>query len=148
MSSLAFFLMVLHISAYSIRCLSLPFPTISCHFIIRACVWYDILNFSSLLIALATLDVLCWIMSVMVLLMVSMLSSSCSVPNQFLNSRWNWIFFDPICVASTLSGLLIINAFPFHLCVQFDVAHNCSVVTSNVDLIADCYICDDIWFVC
>ena len=34
-----------------------------------------ILDFCGLLIALATLDALCWIMSVMFLLMVSMLSS-------------------------------------------------------------------------
>ena len=115
---------------------------------IRAHVGNDILNFSGLLVILATLDALCWIMSVMVLHMVSILTSSCSVPNQFLNSSWNSIFFDPICVASILGGLLIISVFPFHLCVHSDVARNCSVVTSNVDLIADCYICDNIWFVC
>ena len=37
-SSLAFFLMVLYISAYFIRCLSSPFSTISRYFVIRACV--------------------------------------------------------------------------------------------------------------
>ena len=47
--------MVLHISAYSIRCLSSPFSTISRRFVIRACVGDDILDFSDLLIALATL---------------------------------------------------------------------------------------------
>ena len=61
----------------------------------------DILDFSGLLIALATLGVLCWIMSVMVSLMVSMSSSSCNVSNRFLNSSWNSMFFDPICLAST-----------------------------------------------
>ena len=74
MSSLGFFLMVLHISAYSIRCLSLPFPTISCRFFIRARVGDDILAFNGLVITIPTLDALCWIMSVM----VSMSSSSCS----------------------------------------------------------------------
>ena len=51
MSSLAFFLMVLHISAYSIHCLSSPVSTISHRFIIRTHVGYDILDFSGLLIA-------------------------------------------------------------------------------------------------
>ena len=41
--------------------------------------------------------------------MVSMSSSSCSVSNRFLNSSWKSIFFYPICVAPTLSGLLDIN---------------------------------------
>ena len=58
MSSLAFFLMVLHISVYSIRCLSSPFSTISRRFVIRARVGDDILDFSGLLIVLATFDVL------------------------------------------------------------------------------------------
>ena len=74
MSSLVFFLMVLHISAYSIRCLSLPFSTISRRFVIRARVGDDILTFSGLVITLATLNAICWIMSGM----VSMSSSSCS----------------------------------------------------------------------
>ena len=56
MSSLAFFLMVLNISAYFIRCLS-SFHTISRRFVIRALVGDDILDFNGLLIALATLDV-------------------------------------------------------------------------------------------
>ena len=45
----------------------------------------------------------------MVSLMVSMSSSSCSVLNRFLNSKWNSIFFDLICVASTL-GVDLVNA--------------------------------------
>ena len=62
---------------------------------------------------LTTLDTLCWIMSVMASLMASMSSSSCSVSNPFFNSCWNAIFFDPIRVASTLGGLLvIIVSFP------------------------------------
>ena len=39
-------------------------------------------------------------------------------------------------MASTLGGLLVIH---FH--VQFGIAHNHSVVTSNVDLVDDCYVC-------
>ena len=34
-----------------------------------------------------------------------------SVSNRFLNSSWNSIFFDPIRVASTLGGLLVIYFF-------------------------------------
>ena len=88
MSSVAFFLVVLHIFVYSIHCLSLPFSTISRRFVIRARVGDDILNLCGLLIALTTpgtLDLLCWIMSVMTSLMVSMSSSSCSVSNRFHN---------------------------------------------------------------
>ena len=58
-SSLTFFLMVLHISAYSIRYLMSPFPAISHRFVIRARVGDDILDLCGLLIALATVDVLC-----------------------------------------------------------------------------------------
>ena len=47
----------------------------------------------------------------MVSVMVSMSSSSCSVSNRFLNSSWNSIFFDPICAVSTLGGLLVIIFF-------------------------------------
>ena len=83
-------------------------------------------------------------MSVMVSLMVSMSSSSCSISNRFLNLSWNSIFFDPIRVTSTLGH----QCFPFHLYVLFDVAHNQSVVTTNVDLVDDCYVCDDVWPVC
>ena len=86
MSSLAFFLMVLHISAYSIRCLLSPFSAISRRFVIRARVGDDILDLCGLLIALDTLDALCWITPVMVSLIMSMSSSSC-VSNRFLNSR-------------------------------------------------------------
>ena len=61
----------------------------------------EILYLSCLLIALATLDTLWWNTFVMVSLMVSMLSSSCSS------------FIGPICAASTLGGLLvIILSFP------------------------------------
>ena len=53
MSSLAFFLMVLHISAYSIRCLLSLFSAISRRFVTSARVGDDILDFSGLLIVLA-----------------------------------------------------------------------------------------------
>ena len=109
MSSLAFFLIVLHISAYSIRCLLSPFLR---RFVIRAPIDDDILDLCGLLIALATRDALCWIMSVMVSIMVSMSSSSCSVSNRFLNSSWTSIFFGPIRVAFTLGNLWVI-AFSF-----------------------------------
>ena len=77
MSSLAFLLMVLNISAYSIRGLSSPFSTISRRFVIRAHVGEDILDLRGLLIVLATLGAHCWTMYVMVSRMVSMSSSSC-----------------------------------------------------------------------
>ena len=70
MSSFTLIVMVLHISTYSIGCLSSPFSTISRRFVFRARVGDDVLNFSGLLIALATLDALCWIMPVMVSLSV------------------------------------------------------------------------------
>ena len=102
MFSLAFFLKVLHISAYPSRCLLLPFSTISHRFIITVCVGDDI-DVSGLLIAIGTLDVLSWVLSVMVSLVVSIYSSYC-VSNQFLNSSWNLIFFYPICTISTVDG--------------------------------------------
>ena len=111
MSCLDFFLMVWYISAYCIRCLVSPFTASSRRFVIRAGVGDDILDFYCLVIVLATLDALCWIMAEMVSLMVSKASNYCSVADLFLNSSWNSIFFDPICAASTLGGLLIINLF-------------------------------------
>ena len=140
MFSLAFFLMVLHISTYSVRGLSSPFSTISRRFI-RARVGDDIFDFCGMLTALATFDALCWIVFVVVSLMVSISSSSSSVSYRFLNSSWNSIFFDPICVASTIYGH---HFFPFHLYDQFDTAHSHSVVTYNVDLVDDCYVCDHV----
>ena len=44
-------------------------------------------------------------------LVMSMSSSSFSVSNLFRSSRYNSIFFDSICVVSTLGGLLLINVF-------------------------------------
>ena len=63
-----------------------PFLLVS---LFRARTGDDILDFSGLLIALATLDALCWIKSVMVSLMVSMTSSFYSVLNRFLNANCN-----------------------------------------------------------
>ena len=103
-SSLAFFLMVLHISAYSVHCLLSPFPAISRRFVTRARVGDDILNLCGLLIALTTLDALYLIIPVMVLLMVSMSSSSCSVSNRFLNSRMESMF-----VWNPCSGIKLLN---------------------------------------
>ena len=78
MFSLAFFLMVLHISAYPTRCISSPFSTICRRFAIKARIGDDTLDFNGLLIAVATFDALCWTMSVMVLLVVSTSSLLCS----------------------------------------------------------------------
>ena len=55
-----------------------------------------ILDFSGLLIALATFIALCWMKSVMLSVMVSMSSSCCSISNPILNSSGNSIVFDPI----------------------------------------------------
>ena len=111
MSSLAFFLMVLHISEYSILCFLSPCSAKTRCFVTRARGADDILDLSALLIALATIDALCWIMSVLVSFLVSMSSSCCSAWNRFHNSSWNSIFFYPIRVASTLGGLLVIIFF-------------------------------------
>ena len=89
----------------------LSFTANSRRFIIRARVGDDILDFCGLFISLATLRAVCWITSVMVLLMVSMSPSYCSISNRFLNSSCNSIFFDPTCVESSLGGLLVINMF-------------------------------------
>ena len=118
----AFFFMVMHISAYSIRSLSSPFPTISRHFVIRALVGEDSLDFCYLLIALAARESLFWIMYVMVSLILSMSSSYCSVAYPLAHNSFHY--------------------------VQFDVALSHSVVTSNVDLVDDRYVYDDIWPVC
>ena len=120
MSSLAFYLMVLHISAYSVRCLSSPFSTISRRFVIRTCVGDDILDFSGLLIALATLDTLCWIMSVVVFSwcrcrlfrVVSRIGFSIRVGIRSSFILFVWYLF---LVASWSS------IFPFHLYIQFDL---------------------------
>ena len=80
-------------------------------------------------------------MSVMVSLMISMSSSYCSVSNRFFNSSWNSIFFDHICVVSTLGGRLVINLF-LSTSTSNLMLFIITVVTSNVDLVDECYICD------
>ena len=47
----------------------------------------------------------------MLSLLVSMSFTSFCFSNRFLNSSWNSLFFDPICAASTLGGLLIMSVF-------------------------------------
>ena len=54
---------------------------------------------------MVTLDALCWIVSVMVSLKVSMSSKSCNVSNWLHNSSWNLTFFDRIYAASTLNNI-------------------------------------------
>ena len=82
-------------------------------------------------------------MYVMISPMVSMSSSYCRVLNRFVKASWYSNFFDPICVASWWP--LRHHLFPFHVVyVQFDVARNQPVATSNVDLVDDCYVCDDV----
>ena len=80
----------------------------------------------------------------MLSLTVSMLSSSCSVSNRFLSLMSSLILFVwRLLLAASWSSL-----FSFQVYIQFDVAHNHSVVTSNVVLVDDCYIYDDVWPVC
>ena len=107
---------------FCIRCLLSPFPAISRHFVIRARVGDDILDLCGLLIALAILDALCWIMSVMVSLMVSMSSSSVS---QFQ------LEFDLLSYSCGIYSWwrLRQNCLPFNVYVQFDVAQNQSGIS-------------------
>ena len=55
----------------------------------------------------------------------------------FSNSSWNSIFFDPMCMVSTLGGLLLID-FVFSISNYYGM-------TSNVDVVDSSYVCDDIW---
>ena len=57
----------------------------------------------------------------------------------FSNSSWNSIFFEPMCMVSTLGGLLLIDFFSIS---------NHYVMTSNVDVVDESYVCVDIWPVC
>jgi len=117
-SFFAFFLKILHICEYSIRCLLSPFSTISSRFVIRACVGDDILDVIGLLLACVR---------------VSMSFISCSASYRCLNSIWK--SRHQHC-ASSVSY------------VQSDVAHNHFVAIFNVDLVDDCYVCDVVWPVC
>ena len=80
-------------------------------FVIRTRVSDNILDLYGLLIALATLDALYLIMSVMVSLVVLMSSTSCSASTRLVNSSCNSIFFDPVRVISTVGGLVAIICF-------------------------------------
>ena len=66
-----------------------PLSTIAQRFVVTARGGDDILDFSGLLVALATVGVLCWNMSVIVSLMVSMSSSSCCVSNSLTLFVWH-----------------------------------------------------------
>ena len=96
----AFLLLVLHISAFTVRCVSSPFPTVP----------DDMLNFSGFSVALVTLVVHWWIMPVMPSLMVLMSFSYSSISVPFCNSSSNSII-DPICVVYILDGLLVTSFF-------------------------------------
>ena len=88
-------------------------------------------------------------MSEMVSLMVSMSSSSCSVSNRFLSIRVGIRYSLILFVLYLYSQWPFDHqCFPFYLYVQFGVDHNHTVVTSDVDLIDDCNVCDDVWPVC
>ena len=98
MSSLVFILMVLHISAYSIRCLSSLFSTIPRRFVIKTRVGDDILDCCGLLIAFANLEAPSWIMYVKDSLIVSMsfrsrMSFTILVEIQSFSS---YFFFSPL----------------------------------------------------
>ena len=136
MFSLAFFLMILHISAYSL--FNVAVLTISHRFAIRARVGDGIFDFSGLLIALDILDALCWIMFVMLAFVVS--SSSYNVSNRFFNSRWNSIFFDPIWwphgrhlfLSTSTSNLMLLTTFLLLLPMLTLLISVTSVTTSGL----------------
>ena len=107
MFSLAFFFMVLHISAYSTSCLSSAVFIISYRFIIRALVDHEYLDFNGLLIAIATLFALCWIMSVMLSLKLTWLMTVTSVTMYGLRIRmWS------VSVFVTPFGLFHVHLIP------------------------------------
>ena len=123
MSSLTFFLMFLHISAYSIRCCLLsPFYTMSRSFVIRARVGDDILDCIDLLLALATLDKLCCIMFVMVTLLCR-----CNVVLVMFPFYCSQLELDFVRLSHYLCEIyfwrpLGHQCVPFHFYSQFDIA--------------------------
>ena len=147
MSYLTFVLVVLHISVYSIRCLSSPFSTNSLGFVIMASISDDILEFSSLLIALAIharfVGSCMWCFRswcrCYLVLVVSRIGFSVRLGIRSSVVLFVWYVF------LVASGSLL---FHFHLYVQFNVARNHSVATSNVNLVDDCYNCNDVCPVC
>ena len=82
-SSIAFFVMVLHISTCSMWSLGVLFSIISLRFFIRALVGDDIFGFFCFLVCFAMPNALCWIISVMFLFRLSMSSYSSIAVNLF-----------------------------------------------------------------
>ena len=96
----AFLLLVLHISAFTVRCVSSPFPTVA----------DNMLNFNGFSVALVTIFVHWWIMPVMPSLVVFMSFSSCSISVPFCKSSSN-SNYDPVRVVYIVDGLLVITFF-------------------------------------
>ena len=90
----AFLLLVLHISAFTVRCVSSPFPTVA----------DDMLHFNCFSVVLVTLVVHWWIIPLTPLLVVLMSFSSCSISVPFCKSNSN-SNFDPVRVVYILDGL-------------------------------------------
>ena len=91
-------MMVLHMSAYSVRCLLSLFPAIFHRFVFRARVGDDILDLCGLLIA-----------------------------DRLLNSSWNSIFLDPTRVASTLGDHQLIpvhEGIPYFTMIYYGKYYN------------------------
>ena len=80
-----------------------------------------------------------------VLSALTTLGDICSLANLFLSSTLNSVSLYPICVLYIIDGVLFINCFPFNFYVQFDVAQNRHMVTSNIDLADDC---NGVWLIC
>ena len=57
------------------------------------------------------------------------------------------MFFDLICVASTLGGLLFMNFFPFHFYFQFDVGILLSLPMLTLLMIVTTVIISDLFIV-
>ena len=89
------------------------FSIISLRFLIRALVGDDILGFFSFLVCFALLVPLCWNISGMFLIRVSMSSSSYSATNLFFSSRLDVFFFVPIMWVSTLVCVILFRSSSF-----------------------------------
>ena len=106
-----FLFMVLHISTYSMWSLGVLFSIISLRFFIRALLGDDMFGFICFLVCFAMLNALCWIISVMFLVRLSMSSCSSSAVNLFFSSSWNVFFFVPIIWVSTLVRVFLFRSF-------------------------------------
>ena len=62
-------------------------------------------------------------------LMVSMSTRTCSSSNRFVNSSWNSVIFNPICMVSTLGGLLVIHIFLSNLMLLISILWSIPVLT-------------------